>query len=204
MAEEDERAKVRKMAEYRTVLERRIREAEVELEGLRTLLEFIDVALLERGFKRAEIVERAPTPVEEAAPLVSPEVGALPPAVEYERAVPLKTPDGELLANLYIEGDSLRLVLAEDKEFSINTPPFTSFLAERVLAKMQERDREAARMGEIPPNKILSYSIARDGDVVREINIRNITPDRLRELKSAIQWTLEKMWEKLKQRKLQP
>jgi len=193
-----EEEKIKKMAEFRTLLEKRIQEIETELEGLRVLLEFIDTALLEKGFKRAEIVKPTLPPIE-VAPLPPPTLPEVaPPIVEYEMAVPLKTVTGELLANLYVGEDSLRVVLAEDKEFNINTPPFMSFLVERVLAKMQEKDREAVRTGEITPDKIFSYNIVREGDVVREITIRNIAPDRSRELKSTIRWTLEKMYEKVK------
>lgn len=188
--EETEGEKVKKVAEFRTLLEKRIREMETELEGMRVLLEFVDAALLKRGFKRAEMVKPAPPPI-------LPEAAA-PPVVEYERSVPLKTATGDLLANLYVGEDSMRVVFAEDKDFNINTPPFMSFLVERVLVKMQEKDREAAGTGEIAPEKILSYNIVREGDLVREITIQNIRPERLKELKSTIRWTLEKMYEKMK------
>lgn len=188
--EETEGEKVKKVAEFRTLLEKRIREMETELEGMRVLLEFVDAALLEKGFKRAEMVKPAPPPI-------LPEAAA-PPVVEYERSVPLKTATGDLLANLYVGEDSMRVVFAEDKDFNINTPPFMSFLVERVLVKMQEKDREAAGTGEIAPEKILSYNIVREGDLVREITIQNIRPERLKELKSTIRWTLEKMYEKMK------
>ncbi len=195
MAEKEmEEDKIKRMAEFRTLLEKRIQETETELEGLRALLWFIEAALLEKGFKKAEITKPAP-PAEAMPPPTLPEV-APPPVMEYERTVPLKTVTGESLANLYIGEDSMRIVLAEDKEFNVNTSPFMPFLVDRVLAKMQEKDREAARIGEITPDKILSYNIARDGDIIREITIRNITPDRSRELKSTIRWTLEKMYEK--------
>jgi uncharacterized membrane protein len=73
-----------------------------------------------------------------------------------------------------------------------------AFLVERVLAKMQEKDREAASAGQIPPDRILSYEIVKDGDVIRELAIKNVGADRTRELKSTIRWTLEKMYEKMK------
>ena len=187
MAEEE---KVKKIAELRGLLEKRIEGMETELEGLRVLLGFLDDLLVEKGFKRAKIVKPVPTPAE-AVPQ--------PPAVKYERSIPIKTVTGDHLADLYIGEDSMRVVLAEDKSFDINTPPFTSFLVERVLAKMQEKDREAASTGEITPDKILSYNIVRDGDLIREIIIRNIRKERLRELKSTIRWTLEKMYEKTMQ-----
>jgi ribosomal protein L11 len=187
MAEEE---KVKKIAELRGLLEKRIETMGTELEGLRVLLGFIDDTLLEKGFKRAEIVKPVITPAE-AVPQ--------PAAMEYERGISIKTVAGDLLADLYMEEDSMRIVLAEDKSFDINTPPFTSFLVERVLAKMQEKDREAASTGEITPDKILSYNIVRDGDLIREITIRNIRKERLGELKSSIRWTLEKMYEKTMQ-----
>jgi len=202
VAEEDKR--VRKMAEYRALLEKRVQEAETELEGLRALLELVNATLLEKGFKRAEIAKPVPAPSPitaepELAPLTPLEAKAVtPPVLEYERAVPIKTATGDLLANLYVGEDSMHIVLAEDKRFNINTPPFMPFLVDRVLAKMQEKDREAAGTGEIAPDKILSYTILRDGDFLRELTIRNVTPDRSQELKSTIRWTLEKMYEKMK------
>lgn len=186
---ENEEEKIKRMVEFRPQLEKRIREVETELEGLKTLLEFIDAALLKKGFRRAEMVKPtlSSSPVPEVAP---------PPVMEYERGVQLKTITGDLLADLYFGGELMRVVLAEDKEFNINTPPFTAFLVERVLAKMQEKDREAVIRGETTTDKILSYHITQEGDIIREITIQNVTPDRSLELKSTIRWTLEKMYEK--------
>lgn len=181
--------KVKKIAGFRTLLEKRIEEMKTELEGMQALLEFINSMLLEKGFKKAEIKKPIPPPIIPETP---------PTATEYEKSIPLKTVAGDLLADLHVAKDSMRVVLAEDKEFNINTPPFMSFLVERVLAKMQEKDREAAGTGEIAPDRIISYNITRDGDIIREITIRNIEPNRLRELKSTIRWTLEKMYEKMK------
>lgn len=200
--EQTEEDRIKKMAELRALLEKRLKEIETELEGLRSLLEFVNTALLEKGFKRAEITKPVSAIAEEKLLPPAPppaEVEAAPPQVlEYEQAVPIKTAMGELLANLYLSEDSMRVVLAEDKRFTVDTPPFMAFLVERVLAKMQEKDREAAGTGEIAPDKILSYSIVRDGDLLREVTIRNIGNDRARELKSTIRWTLEKMYQKIK------
>lgn len=201
MTEEAEDGKIKKIAELRTLLGERVTKMEKELEQWRALLDFVNAALLKEGFKKAEIVKptstpTVPPPTEEVAPPEEPTVQ--PPALENEKAIPLKTVTGDLLASLYANEDSMRVVLAEDKQFDINTPPFRTFLLERVLVKMQEKDREAVSEGNIPPDKILSYSIDSEGDIIREITIRNIQPDRSRELKSTIKWTLEKMYEKMK------
>ncbi|RLI42888.1 hypothetical protein DRO69_09895 [Candidatus Bathyarchaeota archaeon] len=185
-----EAEKIKKIAEFRTLLEKRIQEMKTELEGMQALLEFVNSMLLEKGFKKAEIKKPVSPPIIPETPSTA--------STEYEKSIPLKTAAGDLLADLHVAKDSMRVVLAEDKEFNINTPPFMSFLIERVLNKMQEKDREAAGKGEITPDRIISYNITRDGDTIREITIRNIGPNRLRELKSTIHWTLEKMYEKMK------
>ena len=92
----------------------------------------------------------------------------------------------------------LHVVLAKDKTFNVNTPPFKQFLVERVLMKMQEKDNELVTAGQLAPDKIFSYNIIQEEDEIHEIVIRNYNANRLRELKSSIRWTLEKMHEKTK------
>jgi hypothetical protein len=183
---------MKKIAELRTMLEERVTKMEKELEQWRVLLDLVNTTLLKEGFRKAEIVKPTPSPTmlqpaKEVAPREAPTIRQ--PALQNDQAI-------DLLANLHINEDSMHVVLAEDKQFDINTPPFRAFLLERVLVKMQEKDREAASEGKITPDKILAYNIAREGDNIREITIRNIQPDRSRELKSTIKWTLEKMYEK--------
>jgi len=193
-----EAEKIKKLVAFKKKLEKKVEELKSELNELRLMLEVVNSILLEKGFKRAEIA-KVPTAIEASPPEEEAIVQTSPqPPAEYENIIPLKTVTGELLANLYAGEDSLRVVLAEDKNFDINTPPFTQFLVERVLVKMREKDNELARAGQITQDKIFSYDIVREGDVVYEIQIRNFDADRLRELKSSIRWTLEKMYEKMK------
>jgi hypothetical protein len=191
--------KLKKLADFRQRLEKRIEEISAELEGLLVLLEFADATLLEKGFKRAEAANPS---VSESMPSTSiskpPIKVAVPPVVEYESVVPLKTVTGDLLANLYSGKNSLRIILAEDKEFNVNTPPFLQFLVERVFVKMQDKDRQAAASGELEPDKMFSFKIVQDDNILREVLVENVSEDRMRELKSTIRWTLEKMFEKPK------
>ena len=195
----DREERARKIAEFRTMLEKRVRETEIELEGLRALLEFANTVVLEEGFRRAEVAlppARAPPSPRPAEPEAGPETVLPPSAAEGGAAVPLRTVTGDLLANLYVREGSVRIVPGASREFNVNTPPFSSFFVDRVLAQMRRRDQEAAERGEIPPEQGLSYDIVKEGDTIREITVRNVEPDRLREIKSAVQWTLEKMYEK--------
>lgn len=187
-----EEEKLRRIAELREILENRIRSLESEIEGLRALLEFVNEILLEMSFKRAEEMV-APQKAAETAPAQPP---SPPPIKEPVKAIPLKTGGGETLANVYIEGRNMRVIPEMDKKFDIGTPPFKAFLVDKVLMKMHEVDQEAVREGELMPDEALSFDIKTEGNILREILVRNVTPQRERELRSAIRWTLEKMYEK--------
>lgn len=194
MSEEAE--KTRRLIAFKKKIETRIEDLEAELKEQQTALELVNSVLLEKGFKHPEIKA---SPLSEHAPKertseVEPEETTAPSEPEVART--LKSGSGETLAQLYVDSDVLHVVLAEDKAFKINTPPFNQFLIQRVLLKMQERDSELVRNGQLDPDKILCFDIIRDGDIVREILIRNFDSDRLRELSSSIRWTLEKMREK--------
>jgi hypothetical protein len=193
MSEDEEKEKIKQIAKLRALLEKRVKKMEEELDGLKTLLELIDETLLKKSFKRAELTKPILPLPKQGTPKSS--------AAKQKKGVPLKTVTGDLLAQLYIEKNNMQIALAEDKNFNVNTPPFMSFLVERVLAKMQDKDKEAADKGEIPPDDILSYDIKREGNILRKIDIRKIKPGRSRELKSSIRWTLEKMYERMKQTK---
>ena len=193
--------KIKRLVAFKKKLEKKVEELSSELEELQTMLETVNSVLLEKGFKRAEITkepaaaEILPSKEEVKA---EPEPPSAQPPIERENIISLKTFDDELLANIYVSENALRVVPAEDKSFNVNTPPFNHFLVEKVFVKMQEKDNELARTGQLTPDKIFSYNIVREDDLIREISIKNFDADRLRELKSSIRWTLEKMYEKMK------
>jgi len=193
--------RVKRLVEIKEKLEKRVRRLESSLKDSQELLETVNALLLEKGFKRPQITKDAlkPQPTEPEK-MVIPEPSHAPlegSSPMPESVIPLRAAGGELLAILHSTEDSLRVLPAEDKSFDVNTPPFTQFLVERVLMKMQERDAELARTGGITADKIFSFNIVREGDTIREIIVKNVDEERLRELKSSIRWTLEKMFEKM-------
>ena len=193
--------KLKALVNFRKRLEQRIEELEAELRDASATLEAVNSILLEKGFKRGDIKEVKPS--EEEAPsevpvTVEEEAPAAPRAVEPESVIPLKTMSDEPLAIIYVSKEALHVLPDESKKFSISTPPFQQFLVERVLAKMQAKDTELVRTGQLTPDKMFAFNIASEGDLLREIVLRNVDEERLKELKSSIRWTLEKMYEKAK------
>ena len=200
MSEDAER--IKRLIAFKKKLETDIEKMSSDLKDSQATLETVNSILLEKGFKRPEIAEefKKPEASRSGENVYEKELGSTSSQyhAESEIATPLKTTTGELLANLYVDEDSLRVVPDEGMNFDINTPPFMHFLVERVLLKMQERDSELVKAGQLSPDKIFCYNIVREGDTIREITINNSDPDRLGELKSSIRWTLEKMYEKMK------
>jgi hypothetical protein len=199
MSQDSERLKT--LVNFKKKLEKRIEELNSELEESQGLLEAVNSILLEKGFKRGDLKEVKPTEEEEPPTVhvtVEEEAPAVPQHAEPESVIPLKTMDDVPLAIIYVDKEALHVLPDETKKFNVNTPPFQPFLVERVLAKMQEKDSELVRMGELSADKMFAFNIMREGDLIREIVIRNFDDDRLKELKSSIRWTLEKMYEKTK------
>ena len=192
--------KMKTLVTFKKKLEKRIEDLTSELRELQVTLEAVDSILLEKGFKRGDMKEVTAAPKKVAPPTepvaAKEEKPIMPRAVEPESVIPLKTMNDEPLAIIYVDKQALHVLPDESKNFSVNTPPFSHFLVERVLAKMQEKDNELVRMGQLTADKMFAYNIVREGDLLREIIIRNADEERLRELKSSIRWTLEKMYEK--------
>jgi hypothetical protein len=194
--------KLKALVNFKKKLEKRIEELDAEMKEASATLEAVNSVLLEKGFKRGDIKEVKEAPKEEEPPEVPVTVEEKPPepppAAEPESVIPLRTMDDEPLAIIYVDKEALHVLPDERKKFSVSTPPFQPFLVERVLAKMQEKDGELVRRGELTADKMFAYNIVSEGDLIREIVIRNVDEERLKELRSSIRWTLEKMYEKTK------
>ena len=200
---QEEKEQVKKIAKLRADLEQKIESLEEELETQKTLLSLIDSALVQHSFKRAEIQKPVQTStLQYVPPKPVIEQSETPKVVQVKpqkKGILLKTITGDVLSELLLEKDALRILFPVDKDFDINIPPFTSFFVERVLAKMLEKDKEDVNTGKLDPDKIISFNIIQDSNILKEITIKNLRPERLRELKSSLRWTLEKMFERMKQ-----
>ncbi len=194
MSQDQERTKALLALKQR--LEKRTAELEEELAEIKVSLEAVNTIILEKGFKRGNLKETEAQPKTEVAIREPPSEGYK--GGEPENVIPLKTVTDESLAIIYVENNAVHVLPDESKRFSVNTPPFTSFLVERVLTRMQEKDSELVRLKQLAPEKMFAYSIIQEDDLIREIVIKNVDEERLKELKSSIRWTLEKMYEKMK------
>jgi hypothetical protein len=204
--------KMKTIIAFKKRLEDRLEALTVETKEVQAALDMINTMLLEKGFKRGDIKEVPPPNLPKEVVLPKQEQpfeipmdtrpastpAATTPPQDRETVIPLKTMNDEPLALICFEKDSIHVLPDESKHFNANTPPFQNFLVEKVLAKMKEKDAELVRSRQLTQNKAFSFDIVKEEDLIREIIIHNVDDERLKELKSSIRWTLEKMFEKMK------
>jgi len=190
--------KMKALVAFKKKLEKQLEDLDAETKEVTAALEIVNQILLEKGFKRGDIKEVPQQPIEAPKAVVVRDKAVSPPIQELDNVIPLRTLNEEPLAIIYVEKDSLHVLPDESKSFSVNTPPFNHFLVERILARMQEKDGELVRMGQLTPDRMFAFNIVREGDLIREIIIKNVDEERLKELKSSLRWTFEKMYEKTK------
>ena len=197
--------KMKTMIAFKKRLEEQLERLTSETKEVQATLDTINQILLEKGFKRGDIKEvpaaTAPSLKEVVLPKQEPEPSKVPLTQQHtepESVIPLKTMADEPLALMYFDKQTIHVYPDETKNFTVNTPPFTNFLIEKVFSKMQEKDKELVRLGQLTAEKMFSYNIVREDDQIREIIIKNVDDERLKELKSSIRWTFEKMYEKMK------
>ncbi len=197
--------KMKTMIAFKKRLEEQLEKLTAETKEVQATLDTVNQILLEKGFKRGDIKEIPTAPASMPKEVVLPKHEIEPPKPvltqqhnEPESVIPLKTMADEPLALMYFDKQTIHVLPDETKNFSVNTAPFTNFLVEKVFSKMQEKDKELVRLGQLTPEKMFSYSVVREGDLIREIIIKNVDDERLKELKSSIRWTFEKMFEKMK------
>jgi hypothetical protein len=170
--------------DLRVYLEQRIDDLNVQLENVNSLYRLVDEVILARSFSRASTIVPSPPSHEEL------------PSEAFEE-IPIKTSTGLLLASLHVQGNEVRIVPAQELALSVKTPPFQSFLINRILAPMRDRSRDEVHKGSIDPTVAFTFNVVTDGDILKSIVIQNyVSRNRLREIASSSRWTFEKMHER--------
>lgn len=205
--------KMKMFIAFKKRLENQLEALNVEIQEVQATLDMVNTMLLEKGFKRGDLKEIPPPhdlPKEVLLPKQEQSYESLidtqQPSIlavsgtsqDRETVFPLKTMNEESLALICFDQGAMHVLPDESKHFSSSTPPFQNFLVEKVLAKMKEKDVELVRNNQLEANKAFTYDIVKEENLIREIVIRNVDDERLKELKSSIRWTLEKMYEKMK------
>jgi len=203
--------KMKTLIAFKKRLENQLETLDAETKETQIALDIVNSMLLEKGFKRGDLKEvsiQSNLPKEVVLPKhkthedqidtrSTPTLTMLTVTQDRDNVFPLKTMNDETLALICFNKDAMHVMPDESKQFNAKMPPFQNFLVEKVLTKMKEKDIELVHNNQLEANKALTYEIIKEEDLIREIVIHNVDDERLKELKSSIRWTLEKMYEKM-------
>ncbi len=188
----------KKLLGFRESMEQRILELEQEIKDLQKAMEEIDKLIVNTGFRTFAtadtLVQDKPVKPQKES------VSAPIPEDELEDLMNITSKDGTILGTVQVEEHTIIFTPAVTFEFTVDIPPFQSFLIDRVLENMRKTDQERSTNGELDPDEILEYSVEDQDGKISLLTIRNYGGERrLREINSSLRWTLDKMYDKLTQ-----
>lgn len=178
----------RKLAETKAYLEQRVSELSEETKKLNSFLAVIDEILAEKSFKKIEIQKSQIKSITH------------PPKVEEKEFPKEITPlivEGKKIGEIFLEGNNLTIIPAENMKFDVSSPPMRAFLISKVLEPMKVKDQEQLREGKISKGDQLTYEIDQEKGNLKVLVVHNFGDQkRLLELKNAIRWTFRRIYEK--------
>ena len=217
---------VRRAADIREWLTKKVADKQEEIERLRTMLLLVDMMLKQSSFKTAaslgnisaippkkflDASSSNPNPQE---PNLNTEDGSR----EFELSKTLhkdeqqtgpiervsetkqlrRIKDNLLLCTASISSTCAEITPAEGIVLSVNIQPFKSFFQNRILEGMRSRDLEKANSGELLGSDCLSYRIDTDdnSNIIRIVINNYRGRDRLNEIFNTCTWVLTRMVER--------
>jgi len=172
----------KRLAELKSYLEKKVAEHQTEIHNLQSFLETVDSILAEKSYRRVQLPKSTPDS---------------PIGIDSNPPQTIRTISGVLLADIFVEGQDLRIVPSKEIKFDANAPPLRSFLVGKVLEPLHVKDEESTRKQELSPDHVLSYEIDRESNALKQIHVKNYGDERrLNELKNALRWTFRRMYEK--------
>ncbi|MCS7112954.1 MAG: hypothetical protein NZ955_03235 [Candidatus Bathyarchaeota archaeon] len=189
MTSEREELDVKKLIELKEWIDKRVVDLKNEVGILEALSSMLSTFIAEKSFQPASALAKEVTPEPIQPKQVQPEPGG----------VPIRSSDGILLATVYREDTRMRIVFSRDLALKEDIQPFKAFLIRKVLEPITSQDLEAVSRGRIPPDRAFNYELKVEEGVLRELILNNLyDPARIRDIQSAIRWTLERMYERAK------
>jgi hypothetical protein len=192
MSNEEE---TKKLLQFRDSMKIRKLELEQELKKLDIAIEEIERTLVNTGF-RTFTSKISNGQIKKSTKFN--ETSQQPQSGETKDQLSITSKDGTKLGNIMFEEYAIIFTPIKSFNFTIDVPPFKSFLIERVLDNMRRTDQERVTNGELDSSEILDYKVQdQDGRII-SLTITNYGGDRrLREINSSLRWTLDKMYDKL-------
>jgi hypothetical protein len=176
----------KKLLQFRETLENRIQELQLEIQNLHIAIERLDKLIVTTGFRTF------------TTPVTPMQITTDDSKISETEQISITSKDGTVLGKMNVKDHTIHFTPSDSFNFTINTPPFQSFLVDRVLENMRKTDQERATNGELDPSEILQFEIQDHEAKITKLIIQNYGGERrLREINSSLRWTFDKMYDKI-------
>lgn len=175
---------MRDILELREWISEEIEKREREIDRFQQNLRILDSLVKQSSFSKASSLVSSNKQNTQSSQQVSSSI------------IPIKTPDGKILANAHVTSDELVIIPLDDIILDVETNPFKSFFLGRIIGGMESQDKSDVQNSRIPQNAAISCLVNKEGNRIREILIKNYRQkERVTEIINTVTWSFSRMIE---------
>jgi len=177
---------IRDILELKEWLTDEVEKRKSEIEKLKNNLAILDSVLKHSSFSKASSLK----PNQEKGSLM---------ADRDSSVIPIKTGNNAVIANAHVTAKEVVIIPSDDVKLDMETQPFKSFFLGRIIAGMESKDNLDVQNGKIDPGSVINCIINKDGNMIREILIKNYRErERVNEIINTAAWSFSRMIENSK------
>lgn len=170
---------IRDILELKEWITEEIEKRQIELERLKSNLTILDSILKQSSFNKASSLMSSPD--------------------KEGSVIPIKSGDNTVIANARVTSNEVVIVPSKDIKLDVEMHPFKSFFLGRIIGGMENKDNLDAQNGKIDPDSVIDCIINKDGNMIREILIKNYRErERVNEIINTVAWSFSRMIENSK------
>ena len=176
------------MLELREWLEEEIEKRKNEVEKLKTNLAILDSVLKQSSFSKASALKATLDKADK-------------PSLDEENSViPIRrSGDNLVIAEAHVTREEVMIIPSDEIKLDVETHPFKSFFLGRIIGGMESKDNLDVQNEKIDPDSIINCVINKDGNMIREILIKNYRErERVDEIINTAAWSFSRMIENSK------
>lgn len=178
---------IRDILELKEWLTDEVEKRRSEIEKLKNNLAILDSVLKQSSFSKASSLKPSQEKVQSVI------------SDSNSSVIPIKTGNNAVIANAHVTAKEVIIIPSDDVKLDMETQPFKSFFLGRIIAGMESKDNLDVQNGKIDPDSVINCIINKDGNMIREILIKNYRErERVNEIINTAAWSFSRMIENSK------
>lgn len=178
---------IRDILELKEWLTDEVEKRRSEIEKLKNNLAILDSVLKQSSFSKASSLKPSQEKVQSVI------------SDSNSSVIPIKTGNNAVIANAHVTAEEVIIIPSDDVKLDMETQPFKSFFLGRIIAGMESKDNLDVQNGKIDPDSVINCIINKDGNMIREILIKNYRErERVNEIINTAAWSFSRMIENSK------